>query len=179
MKRTSISHSRKLTILCLALTLFAVAGALSTARGASAAGTADPWRYWQLDRDSCRDAATLDADGNGNAEQAWFDIDNDCRWDTHLYNTRGDDGLLEAASFDMDENGVPEYLMLDINQRVGYEWLYVDLNQDRVYEQRRIIPGSDADVINRANANTLNNAAFHQFTMRTGESLLFPSFRIP
>jgi hypothetical protein len=150
-----------------------------TALITSAPATAANWQQWQLDGDYCYDAVTLDADRNGNSEQAWFDMDNDCRWDTHLYNTRGSDALLEQVGFDMDENGVAEYLMMDINQRVGFEWLYVDRNQDRVYEQRRIIPGSDLDLATRVNTNNANNAILHQFTMRTGQSLLYPSFPTP
>jgi hypothetical protein len=156
-------------------TIAAAALALVAAPQAMAAG----WQYWEVDGDRCYDASTLDANGNGNAEQHWFDLDNDCRWDTNLYNTRGWDGFLEEATYDMNENGAPEYLIQDMNQRVGFEWVYLDRNQDRVYEQRRIIPGSDLDAITRTTTNMANNAILHQFTMRTGQSLLFPSFPTP
>src|SRR5688500_3558008 len=136
MKRTSLSHSRKLGILCLALMLSAVAATLSTADAASAATTAAQWKLWQTDNDRCWDAATMDANFNGNFEDARFDLDNDCRWDTRMWNSVGGDGLAESLNYDMDENGVAEFLMLDNNQRVGFEWLYLDLNQDGVYELR-------------------------------------------
>ena len=177
MKRTSLSHSRKLAILCLALVT--LAAALAAAQPAGAAPTAASWKLWQLDRDRCWDATTIDANFNGNWEIAWYDLDNDCSWDTRMWNSLGRDHFAESLTYDMNENGVPEYQLLDINQRVGYEWAYLDLNQDRHYEQRRIIPGSDLDAATRTNTNNVNSATFHQFTMRTGQSLLYPSFSTP
>jgi hypothetical protein len=159
----------------ITVTFAAVVLALVASPSAMAAG----WQSWQLDRDRCYDASTLDADGNGNSEQVWFDIDNDCQWDTHLYNTWGWDGLLEEATYDMNENGAPEYKIQDMNQRVGFEWLYVDRNQDGFYDMRRIIPGSDLDAITRTTTNMVNSATLHRFTMATGQSLLFPSFPVP
>jgi hypothetical protein len=152
---------------------------LSATGVASAAGTAGTWKYWQLDQDRCKDAATMDANFNGNNEDAWFDLDNDCRWDTRIWNSLGGDHFSESLTFDMDENDVPEYRMLDINQRTGFEWLYIDRNQDGVYELRRIIPGSDLDVTTRANTNNASSTILHQFRMRTGQSLLYPRVQTP
>src|SRR5688500_15626768 len=179
MKRTSLSHSQKLAILCLALLLSAVAATLSTPDVASAATTTAQWKLWQLDRDGCWDATTIDANFNGYWETALFDLDNDCRWDTRIWNSLGGDHFAESQTFDMNENGVPEYQLLDINQRVGFEWAYFDLNEDRRFEQRRIIPGSDLDYATRTNTNNVNSATLHMFTMATGQSLLYPSFRTP
>jgi hypothetical protein len=159
-----------------ALVAMTLAGAaLFGSPPASAAG----WQHWQLDQDWCYDSATLDWDGNGSTEDLWFDIDNDCRWDTRLYNTRGWDGFLEEATYDMNENGAPEYLIQDWNQRVGFEYLYVDRNQDRIYDFRRIIPGSDLDAITRSTTYMASSAIMHRFYMQTGQSLLFPSFPTP
>jgi hypothetical protein len=166
--------------IAFAVAVLAMAVTLSATGVPSAAGTTYAnWEYWQLDRDGCWDAATMDANFNGTAEDVWFDMDNDCRWDTRLWNSRGGENLLERATFDMNENGVPEYLMLDINQRVGFEWLYIDRNQDRMWDMRRIIPGSDLDVVTRSNTYNANSTILHQFRMRTGQSLLYPSFPTP
>ncbi|MBA3330855.1 MAG: hypothetical protein H0T39_08305 [Actinobacteria bacterium] len=137
-----------------ALVTLAVAGTVAVALPPSAAAAAQ-WQLQQLDADRCWDSMTLDADFNGIAEQVWFDVDNDCRWDTRQYNTRGGDAFHEELSYDMNENGVPEYLLQDIDQRVGYEWLYIDLNQDRRFEAKRIIPGSSLDRLNRDNNRLL------------------------
>jgi hypothetical protein len=178
-KATEITTGRPgrkglVSLFVAALTVLASAILISAPPAAAA-----DWQKWQLDGDRCFDAATRDANGNGTVEQLWFDLDNDCRWDTHLYSTLGPDRFLNAVTFDMNENGVPEYLMRDINQRPGFEWLYLDLNQDRVYELRRIIPGSDLDLTTRANTNNANSTIIHQFRMRTGASLLHPIFPSP
>jgi hypothetical protein len=152
---------------------------LSAASAASAATASGTWRLWQLDGDRCWDAATLDANRNGYNEDSRFDLDNDCRWDTRVWNSYGGEALAESLTYDMDENGVAEYFLLDTNQRVGFEWIYLDLNQDRHYEQRRIVPGSDLDAITRTTTYNASSAILHQFTMRTGQSLLYPTFRMP
>lgn len=178
MKITSIlSSSRNIAVLFV--TLLSLAAALALSQPAGAATASASWKYWQTDGDRCWDVATMDADFNGQFEDARFDIDNDCRWDARMWNTKAGDDFFEALSFDMDENGVAEYLMLDINQRQGFEWLYIDGNQDGVYELRRIIPGSDLDAITRVNTYNASSAILHQFTMRTGQSLLYPSFPTP
>jgi hypothetical protein len=148
--------------------------------GGTGAGAADGWRYGQADEDSCFDAATRDDDRNGLLELVWLDIDNDCRWDTRLSNTAYGDDLLEKITYDMDENGVFEIVAEDINQRVGFEWIGFDLDQDGVVESRRIIPGSDLDVARSSNAQNLSGTLLHQFTIRTGgQSLAFPTFCVP
>ncbi len=148
--------------------------------GGAGAGAADGWRYGQADEDSCFDVATRDDDRNGLLELVWLDIDNDCRWDTRLSNTAYEDDLLEKITYDMDENGVFEIVAEDVNQRVGFEWIGFDLDQDGVVESRRIIPGSDLDVARSSNAQNLSGTLLHQFTIRTGgQSLVFPTFCVP
>jgi hypothetical protein len=159
----------------------AIAGlAAVVAMGAmTATAVAAGWQFAQQDADQYYDAAYRDADSNGNIDDLWADLDNDGRWDSHVYNTRGWDNLLETITYDMDENGAPEYRLLDTDQRVGFEYVYVDRNQDRRWDLRRIIPGSSADYLNRVNRYNASNALLHRFRMRTGQSLLFPSFRSP
>src|SRR5688572_4649605 len=135
MKRTSFSHSRKLAMLCLALMLSAVAVALSTAGAASAAATGAQWKLWQLDNDRCWDAATMDSNFNGNAEDLRFDIDNDCRWDTRLWNSVGGDHFAESLTFDMNEDGRWEFWLADTNQVEGFEVVYFDDNRDGYYDR--------------------------------------------
>jgi hypothetical protein len=171
----------RLSSTIVALLALALAATIAAALPPSAAAAAQ-WQSSQTDGDRCWDASTLDADFNGYAEQIWFDLDNDCRWDTHQYNTRYADNFHEEVSYDMDENGVPEYVIQDIDQRVGFEWAYIDLNQDRRFETKRVIPGSSLDQINRANNRTMKvitaSQMFHFATM-TGQSLLYPTFRTP
>ena len=166
---------RRTVTASLVATVVAGAALAASAPALAAAG----WQFWQLDRDRCYDAATLDADGNGNSEQLWYDLDNDCSWDTHVYNTRGWDTLLEETTYDMNEDGAPEYLLQDINQRVGFEYVYLDRDQDGRYDLRRIIPGSDLDAITRVTTYNATSAILHRFTMRTGQSLLYPTFPNP
>lgn len=166
---------RRTVTTALIAVVCAAAALVASAPAMAAAG----WQNWQLDRDWCYDAATLDADANGNNDQTWFDLDNDCRWDTHVYNTRGWDDLLEEIGYDMNENGAPEYVMQDSNQRVGFEYLYIDRNDDGQFDLRRIIPGSDLDAITRTTAYNASSTLMHQFRMRTGQSLLYPSFPTP
>ena len=125
MKITTLSHIRKLALLFLAVTLCAVAAMLSTAGVASAAAS---WKYWQLDGDRCWDSTTLDASFNGNYEVAWFDLDNDCRWDTKIWNSVGGDDFAESMTYDMNEDGRWEFWLVDTNQRVGFDVVYFDDN---------------------------------------------------
>ena len=105
------------------------------ALGASPASAAG-WVYQQTDRDACYDAVSMDSDNNGRINVVWFDLDNDCVFDTAMWDTNGNDALLERASYDMNENGRTEALMVDTDQRVGYDWVYVDLNEDGYWDQR-------------------------------------------
>ncbi len=132
MKITTLSHIRKLALLFLAVTLCAVVAMLSTASVASAAAS---WKYWQLDGDRCWDSTTLDASFNGNYEVAWFDLDNDCRWDTKIWNSVGGDDFAESMTYDMNEDGRWEFWLVDTNQRVGFDVVYFDDNADGYYDR--------------------------------------------
>jgi hypothetical protein len=171
---SSITSPRRSTIAALA-----VVAALVAMLASSATASAGGWQYSQTDGDRAWDAATIDSNGNGLIDDARFDLDNDARWDTRIYNSAYGDWLLETASYDMDENNVTEYRLLDTNQRVGFEYLYVNRNQDAYWDFRRIVPGSSADTVNTANRRIVSNTILHQFTMRTGQSLLHPTFSMP
>ena len=178
---STASRLMRFRSIALALLALAMAGTVAAVLPPSAAAAAQ-WQLHQTDRDRCWDASSLDADFNGNAEQIWFDLDNDCRWDTHQYNTRFGDNFHEEVSYDMNENGVPEFVLQDIDQRVGYEWLYIDRNQDRRFETKRIIPGSSLDKLNRDTNSQLVRMGMwntiYDFHRWTGQSLLYPSFPI-
>jgi hypothetical protein len=122
--------------------LVAVAAALATATDAAAAG----WRYWQLDGDRCPDATTIDANGNGYWEVAWYDLDNDCRWDTQLWNSVGGDAFAEAMTHDMNEDGRWEYWLVDTDQRPGHEIVYFDDNGDGYYDRWAYVPRAAPDL---------------------------------
>jgi hypothetical protein len=126
--------------------LIAVAFTLATAGEASAAG----WRYYQLDSDRCWDATTMDANGNGYWETAWYDLDNDCRWDTKLWNSVGGDAFAEAMTYDMNEDGHWEYWLVDTDQRPGHEIVYFDDNADGYYDRWAYVPRAAPDVSLRA-----------------------------
>lgn len=100
----------------------------------SAPAQAASWVSHQTDSDWCYDAKTLDMEGNGYANDIWLDYDNDCRYDTRQWNTAGHDNLHERLGFDMDENGRFEVVLADTNQRVGWELVYFDQNQDGYFE---------------------------------------------
>ena len=124
-----------LTGAVLALTLSVVAAVLSTAGVASAATAAAQWKLWRLDNDSCWDAATMDANFNGNPEDQRFDIDNDCRWDARLWNSVGGDHFAESMTYDMNEDGRWEIWLVDTNQREGFDVVYFDDNRDGYYDR--------------------------------------------
>lgn len=144
-----------------------------------AMATAADWQLHQVDADGFYDAATMDADGNGCTEELWFDLDSDSLWDAHLYNTRGGDCFVETLTYDMDENGRPEYRVLDIDQKVGFEWVYFDPDQNGRWNFRRIVPGSSLDYTNRINRLNASRDQLFRFRMRTGQSLLYPTFPMP
>jgi hypothetical protein len=168
----------RLSRIALALAAVAAAATVAVVAPPSAAAAAQ-WQLHQTDTDRCWDAMTLDADFNGYDEQVWFDFDNDCRWDTHVYNTRFGDNFYEELSFDLNENGAPEYVLQDVDQRVGFELVYFDLNQDRIYEAKRIIPGSSLDHATRGAVNNASRDMMYLFRAQTGQSLLYPSFSTP
>ncbi len=102
---------------------------------ASPAYAYESWQLYQVDGDACYDVATMDADGNGFFEEAWFDLDNDCRWDTRVWNSVGADNFAESATFDMDEDGYWETWVADNDQREGFDVAYFDDNHDGRYDR--------------------------------------------
>ena len=116
--------------------------ALAAPGAASAAG----WKWWQLDADRCWDASTMDANGNGYWETAWYDLDNDCRLDTKLWNSVGGDAFAEAMTYDMNEDGRWEMWLVDTDQRPGHEVVYFDDNADGYYDRWAYVPRAAPDV---------------------------------
>ena len=90
----------------------------SPARAATAAfpaqcAASNGWTGYCLDQDSCVDAWIMDTNGNGLADQYWFDLDGavdgeDCVVDSWATDVPESDGLLQYIQFDMDENQVAE-----------------------------------------------------------------------
>lgn len=160
----------------LAIALATAAALLATASPAAAAN----WEYFQTDGDRFWDIAAIDRSGNGRWDDVRFDLDNDGPYDTRLVNTRRSDALLEVLDFDMDENGEVEVRMLDGDQRVGFDYVLVDRDQDGFWDPwrgvtRRVVPGSNIDNITRSNRVNASNRLIYDFRQRTGMSLLFPS----
>lgn len=128
--------------------LLVIAGAtlscvVSAGMASASTGQAD-WHLYNVDADACSDAATMDSDYNSYSEDQWFDIDNDCRWDARIYNTDGGDWFAEMMSLDMDENDLPEYVLQDTDQRIGFDFVWYDLNQDGVYESTASLANVEA-----------------------------------
>lgn len=162
----------------MGLAVAALAAVLTLATTGTA--VAAQWQYWQLDNDNLWDAATIDRDGNGNADDIYFDLDNDGPYDTNIYNTRYSDTLLEVTDYDMDENDEVEFRLVDGDQRVGFDYLYVDRNQNGYWDRwrgrvRRIVPRSNIDYKTRTNRYNASRNLMHSFRMRTGQSLLYPT----
>ena len=134
--------STKRTILALAAALVAAVFALATADDASAAN----WRWWQLDNDRCWDASTLDANGTGYWEVAWYDLDNDCRLDTKLWNSAGGDAFAESMTYDLNEDGRWELWLVDTDQRTGHEIVFFDDNADGYYDRWAYVPRAAPDL---------------------------------
>ena len=160
------------------------AAVLVTLLATSGTAIAGSWQYYELDGDYYSDAAVRDRDGNGTFDDLWFDLDNDGRWDSHLYNTRYADDLLEVVDYDMDENDEAELRLADGDQRVGFDYLYVDWDQDGYWDRtrgygRRIIPGSNIDITTRSNRQNAGSTLIADFRRRTGTSLLYPSLPSP
>jgi hypothetical protein len=169
-----LMHSTTRLSLALITALLLV---LATSASASAAS----WQYFDTDADSYWDAAGLDQGGNGYFEDTYFDLDDDGAWDTNLYNTRGSEALLEVVDYDMDENDEVEIRLMDGDQRVGFDYLFVDLDQNGSWDRyggrvRRIVPGSNLDAVTRTVRYNASQNLIHNFYMRTGMSLLYPSF---
>jgi hypothetical protein len=147
--------------------------------GASAQGSA--WEYYELgDGDALADAAVADRSGNGAWDDIWFDLDQDGAWDTNLYDVNGDDSFFEVLDYDFNENGRPEYRLRDADQRVGYDWVYLDRDEDGAWDRwrgskRRIIPGSDLDAVTASNRRNASSRILADFSRRYGGSLLHPN----
>ena len=155
---------------------------LVTAAGAHAQGGA--WQSLDSNGDGYYDAKAQDSDGNGNFDNAWFDLDKDGWWDTQMFNSRYSDALLEILNFDMDENGEVEIQMRDGDQRVGFDYVLFDRDQDGYWDTwrgsaRRIIPRSNLDYMTQSNRRNASSRLMHDFRMRTGMSLLDPSVQMP
>ena len=122
--------------------LVVVAVVLATAGSASAAG----WRTYQVDNDRCWDATSLDQNGNGYWEIMWFDLDNDCRWDTKIWNSVGGDTFAESLTYDMNEDGRWEAWLVDTDQREGFEVVYFDDSGDGYYDRWAYVPQAAPDI---------------------------------
>ncbi len=162
------------------LTLAAVTALLLSLAGTGTASAAS-WQYFNVDSDRYVDAAAIDRDANGNFDDIYFDLDNDDEFDTNVYNKTGADTLLEIVDYDMDENDEVEIRLADGDQRVGFDYIWVDLDQNGYWDRfrygaRRIIPGSNVDVITRTTRYNASTRLINDFRAQTGTSLLYPSF---
>lgn len=133
---------KRTTIIGFVVVVVATVAALVLPGAAEAAG----WRYWQIDGDRCWDATTLDSNGNGYWEVAWYDLDNDCNWDTKLWNSVGGDAFAEAMTHDLNEDGRWEMWLVDTDQRPGHEIVYFDDNADGYYDRWAYVPRAAPDV---------------------------------
>ena len=146
----------------------------------TATATAGVWQYYNVDADGLDDIAAIDRDDNGNFDNIYFDLDNDGSWDTNLLNTRFSESLLEVLNFDMDENDEVEIQLRDSDQRVGFEYILVDRDQNGYWDSwrgftRRIIPGSNVDIVTRSNQRNASSNLIYNFRQQTGMSLLYPN----
>ena len=73
---------------------------------------------------------------------AWFDLDNDCRWDTKLWNSAYGDDFAESLTYDMNEDGRWEIWLADNDQRVGFDVVYFDDNADGYYDRWTPMPSA-------------------------------------
>jgi hypothetical protein len=161
-----------------------IAVALSTLLATTAVATAAQWQYFQTDGDSFYDVAAIDRNANGLFGDIWFDLDNDGAYDTNLYNTRYSDSLLEVIDFDFDENDEIDARLQDGDQRVGFDYIYVDRDQNGYWDRwrgqkRRIIPGSNIDNVTRSNRHNASSRLINDYRQQTGISLLYPSLPTP
>jgi hypothetical protein len=154
--------------------------ALLTMLAATGTATAADWQYVNADSDAYYDITAIDRDDSGFFEDIRFDLDNDGRWDTRLYNTRLSESFLEILSFDMDENGNIETQLRDADQREGFDYILVDRDQNGYWDPwrgytQRIIPGSHLDHVTASNRRNASSALIHNTRQQTGVSLLYPS----
>jgi hypothetical protein len=134
--RTAIRRITGAVVLSAAI----AAGSAVVAPAANAATTAT-WQYFNVDSDRYYDIVAINRNNNGYWDELWYDLDNDNRWDTHMYNTVGGDGLLEELTFNMDEDAYSERLLRDENQQVGYETAFYNTNDDAYWDSSRRISG--------------------------------------
>jgi hypothetical protein len=158
---------KRITIIGL-VALVAGLAALVTPGAAQAAG----WQYWQLDGDRCWDATTLDGNGNGYAEVTWYDMDNDCDWDTKVWNTLGSDAFAEAMTYDAHEDGHWDVWLVDTDQRVGHEIAYFDDNGDGYYDRWAYVPRSAPDLSLRTHLAQVGSTVGGRATYNTGFGLI-------
>ena len=130
-----------------------IAGSLVATGPAEAA---ESWQRHQLDGDACYDAATMDSNRNGYAEVIWFDLDNDCKFDTRMWNSVGSEDFMESMTFDMDEDGHWETWIADNDQRVGFDVAYFDDGQDGRYDRWMRIPAASTPVGTGSGTSTVS-----------------------
>jgi hypothetical protein len=153
---------------------------ISAVLASTATASAAQWQRYNVDGDAFYDIAAIDRGGNGNFEDIYFDIDNDGAWDANLYNTRRSDAFLEVLDFDMDENDEVEIRLSDQDQREGFDYIQVDLDQNGYWDRwrgytRRIIPNSNLDAVRRSNRQNASSRLIYDYRQRTGMSLLYPN----
>jgi hypothetical protein len=158
---------KRITIIGL-VALVATLAALVAPGAAQAAS----WKHWQLDGDRCYDAATFDGNGNGYAEVTWYDMDNDCDWDTKVWNTYGSDAFAEAMTFDAHEDGRWDIWLVDTDQQVGHEIAYFDDNGDGYYDRWAYVPRAAPDMSLRTHLAQVGSTVGGRATYNTGFGLV-------
>lgn len=159
--------------------LLPIVGATLALGAVPGVASAASWQFHQTDGDALFDAVSMDADANGCIEDIYFDIDNDGGWDSRLYNRWGGDCFVEVLTFDMNENGRPEYRMVDVDQKPGFERLSADPDQNGRWNWTRIIPGSTLDYATRINRYNVTRDQMFLFRRTTGQSLIYPNIPSP
>lgn len=125
----SLTHTSAAGRILLAV-LAALVGTVGLGLAAEPASASGGWR-WTYDHSlGCYRAATYDGNGNGNAEVAWWDNDGDCRLDSVVYDTNGNDNLLEMLWSDVNGDGRWDMVLMDTDQRVGFDYYWVDSTGD-------------------------------------------------
>jgi hypothetical protein len=102
--------------------------------GVHGPGIEPQWQVEDTDGDGCLDVALWDGEGNGHAEVAWLDYDNDCAWDSKFINAQYGDDRLEQVWIDLDENGMGDVMFFDGNQDGSFDWFLVDANKDGYWD---------------------------------------------
>jgi hypothetical protein len=110
---------RKIVRTAVSAALAAVVGAAALATTASPASAATAgWRYYQTDGDYCYDAQIW-VDGYGRlTANGWFDLSNDCRFETYARDTNGD-FRLDEVWVDSVYGGSWDYLVIGSNVWAG------------------------------------------------------------